>query len=256
MSLKHLVRSKKEIDSIRQSGAMLAHVLTVLRGSIEADMSTHDIDEIARKEIKALGGKPSFYGYNGFPGAVCASINDEVVHGIPSRHRVMKAGDLVSFDCGVTYNGMVTDAAFTEIVGGESTVSKRVVELVNTTKQSLQAGENAVHGDVAISEISKAIEDTLQAKKFGIVKDLVGHGVGRKLHEEPDIPNYVTGGKSKSLLSGMTIAIEPMATLGTDRVTMDSDGWTIRTQDGSLSAHFEQTVLVTEEGVEILTDFL
>ena len=253
MSLKHLVRSTKEIESIQQSGAMLGGVLKVLKTSIEAGMTTFDIDEIARREIKALGGKPSFYGYQGFPGAVCASLNDEIVHGIPSRDRVMRNGDIVSFDCGVTYNGMVTDAAFSAVVGGDT--SDKVKQLLQTTEAALRAGIFAVKDGASITSVSKEIEAVLSQKNLGIVKDLVGHGVGRQLHEEPEIPNYVTTRTSKTLLAGMTIAIEPMATLGTDKISMDSDGWTIRTADGSLSAHFEHTILVTQDGAEVLTEF-
>lgn len=252
MSLKHLVRTPKEIKLMRESGRMLASTLSVIKESIQPGITTGEIDEIARKHIKSLGGKPAFYGYQGFPAAVCASVNEQVVHGIPGDYE-LKKGDIASFDCGVNYKGMITDSAISVFVGENPPA--RALNLIETTRASLDAGIAKVRDGVEINEISAAIEEVLNQAKLGIVRDLVGHGVGRQLHEEPEIPNYVVknaNGKKK-LLEGMTIAIEPMSTLGGDDVTMSSDGWTISTRDSSLSAHFEHTILVTKDGAEVLT---
>jgi len=251
MSLQNHVRSAKEIDAIRESGKMLGHTLRAVYNAVEPDVTTNYLDEIARKEIKALGGKPAFYGYQGFPKTVCASINDEVVHGIPSE-RVLSTGDFISIDCGVNYKGMITDAAFTRAVGDSYRQDRHKV-LLETTQSSLEAGISILKAGLPIGTLSAEIQSILASAKLGIVRDLVGHGVGRQLHEEPEIPNFGKKGKGKELLAGMTIAIEPMATLGTDMVTMAPDGWTISSRDGSFAAHFEHTVLVLEDGAEVLT---
>lgn len=255
MSLKHLVRSPKEIKLMRESGRMLADTLAVIKKHAVAGATTRDIDEIARKHIKELGGKPAFYGYQGFPASVCASVNEQVVHGIPSDYE-LKNGDIASFDCGVNYKGMITDSAFTVFVGENPPA--QILNLIETTRASLDAGISQVRDGVKINDIAAAIEEVLNQNKLGIVRDLVGHGVGRQLHEEPEIPNYVVKNENgdKQLLAGMTIAIEPMSTIGGEDVVMGSDGWTISTRDKSLSAHFEHTILVTKEGHEVLTQMV
>lgn len=245
------VKTQQEIKNMRVSGKMLAMVLQTLKEQVTPGMSTKDLDTIAAKKLKELGGEPAFLGYHGFPAVLCVSVNDEVVHGIPRADTILKNGDVVGLDFGVTYDGMITDAAITVVVG--TTGSTKVKELIRDTEASLLAGIEQVHGDVPIGTIGAAIQAVLEKKRYGIVRDLVGHGVGHELHEEPNIPNYGRVGKGPLLKTGMTIAIEPMATLGGHEVMVDNDNWTIRTRDGSLAAHFEHTILITEDDAEILT---
>jgi methionyl aminopeptidase len=243
------VKTPTEIENMRTSGQMLATVLDVVGKNLQENMTTKDIANIAAKEVKSLGGKPTFLGMYGFPDVICVSVNDEVVHGIPGKY-VIKNGDIVSFDFGVTYNGMITDAARSQIVGQPE---KRTANLLAGTLESLNAGIETLKDGVRVGDISAAIETVLNTYGFGIVRELVGHGVGHELHEEPNIPNYGTAGTGPTLKAGMTIAIEPMTTLGSHKVYTAADDWTIMTSDGSLSAHFEDTVLITETGSEILT---
>ncbi len=235
---------------MRESGRLLAMVLSTLKEAIQPGMSTKDLAEIAKRELRSTGGLPTFLGYHGFPDVLCVSVNDEVVHGIPNHDHYIKDGDLVSLDFGVTYRGMITDAAISVVVGEISSAAKN---LVNTTERSLMAGISAVHAGVQIGDIAAAVQAVLDRAKYGIVRDLVGHGVGHELHEDPNIPNYGKSGTGPVLETGMTVAIEPMATLGDYAIRTDLDQWTIRTVDGSLAAHFEHTILVTESGTEILT---
>jgi methionyl aminopeptidase len=248
------VKTDAEIDAMRTAGAMLASVLHLVEKSTQSGMSTKDLAVIAASELKALGGKPTFLGYAGavpFPDVICISVNDEVVHGIPSKDLILRPGDLLSIDFGVTFDGMMTDAARSYIVGGEG--KKQTIRLVKDTEKAMYAGIDVLKDGVRVGDISSAVQKVLQKGNYGIVRDLVGHGVGHQLHEDPDIPNYGFAGSGPVLRAGMTIAIEPMATLGTHAVTVDDDQWTIRTADGSLSAHFENTVLITRSGCEILT---
>lgn len=228
---------------------MLAHVLQLMKNQVTVGMTPKDLADLAGKELKKLGGKPAFLGYQGFPDVICISLNDEVVHGIPSTDPI-KDGDLVSFDFGVEYNGMITDGALTVCVG-ESTGQKR--QLLKGTEEAMMAGIDVVKDGIKTGDIGAAVEKVMTKYGFGIVRDLVGHGVGHSVHEEPDIPNYGLSGSGKKLSSGMTIAIEPMSTLGSERVVIDSDGWTVKTYDHSLSAHFEHTILVLPDSAEILT---
>jgi methionyl aminopeptidase len=245
------VKTAEEIRSMRESGRLLATVLATLKEAIQPGMTTKDLAEIAKRELRSTGGQPTFLGYYGFPDVLCVSVNDEVVHGIPSEKRVIQDGDVVSMDFGVTYEGMITDSATTVIVGKGN---ERVVSLVDATRKALQAGIDAISGSgVRVGEIAYNIQQVLDAGRYGIVRELVGHGVGHELHEDPNIPNYGKAGTGPKLEAGMTIAIEPMATLGDYRVYIEQDGWTVRTRDGSLAAHFEHTVLITESGAEILT---
>ncbi len=251
------VKSKAEIEAMRVSGRLLATVLATLKEALEPGMTTKDLSEMAKRELRGTGGTPAFLGYQGPPGVqdypdiICISLNDEVVHGIPSSKRVIKPGDLVSLDFGVVYDGMITDGAITVIADGPANVKKEA--LVRTTQQSLYAGISVLKSGAKVGDISHAVQTVLDKGKYGIVRDLVGHGVGHDLHEEPNIPNYGKSGTGKKLAAGMTIAIEPMATLGGYRVHMDPDGWTVKTTDKSLSAHFEHTVLITKDSFEILT---
>lgn len=237
---------------------MLASVLEMIGRELKAGMTGLDVDNLCVQELKRLGGKPAILGVPSgssrvpdFPNTICISSNDAVVHGIPDN-KPFKDGDIVSFDYCVLYNGMITDAARTYIVGGQAR-SRREQELVDITKVSLDAGINIVKPGTKTGDIGYAVQTVLDKHNLGIVRELVGHGVGHEMHEPPEIPNYGFKGTGTMLRQGMTIAVEPMATLGEWRVVVDPDGWTIRTRDGSLSAHFEDTLLVTEDGVEILT---
>ncbi len=245
------VKSTTEIQAMRESGRMLAVVLDILKKRLEVGMTTMDLNLIASQELKALGGKPAFLGYQGFPGVLCVSLNHEVVHGIPSKKRVIEEGDIVSLDFGVKFDGMITDAAISLIAG--RAINKEDEELIRMTEKSLLDGINEIRDGVHVGDISHAIEKTLSSKKLGIVRDLVGHGVGHELHEDPNIPNYGSHGTGPVLHKNMTIAIEPMATLGGHAVTVADDGWTVMTKDGSRSAHFEHTVLISGSGADILT---
>jgi methionyl aminopeptidase len=245
------IKTPAEITAMRESGRMLAVVLQLLKTTIEPGMSTKQLADIAAAELARLGGQASFRGYQGFPDVICISVNDEVVHGIPRTNKIVADGDIVGLDFGVTYKGMITDAAISVIAGKPK--QKGHVELVKHTAIALETGINTVHDQVRTGDIGNAIETYLNRYRYGIVRDLVGHGVGHEVHEDPNIPNYGRSHTGPWLSAGMTIAIEPMVTLGTDRVYVADDGWTILTGDGSWAAHFEHTVLITDDGVEILT---
>jgi methionyl aminopeptidase len=244
------VKTDAEIKAMRESGRMLGEVLNVLVASVDVGMTTKEIAMIAAKELKALGGKPAFFGYEGFRDVLCTSVNDAVVHGIPSDTYVLQDGDIIGLDFGVSYRGMITDAARSVIVG---TPKKGDEKLLQTTLESLDAGIFAVHGGCKTGDIAAAVQAVLDRGQYGIVRDLVGHGVGHHVHEDPNVPNYGRAGTGDRLDAGMTIAIEPMATKGDWRVRQHHDGWTVLTADGSRSAHFEDTILITPDGSEILT---
>lgn len=245
------VKTQDEIDAIRESGKMLATVLANLKKIVEPGISTKDLAEVAKHELKKLGGQPAFLGYHGFPDVICISLNDEVVHGIPRSDRIISEGDIVSMDFGVRYRGMITDSAVS--VFADAPRSRSEQKLLSVTEASLQAGINTLRHGVRVGSIAHAIEETIKPHHFGIVRDLVGHGVGHELHEDPNIPNYGRANTGPVLQAGMTIAIEPMVTLGDHRVYVNEDGWTISTRDSSRSAHFEHTILITETGSEIIT---
>lgn len=246
------VKTPAEIESMRTSGQMLANILQLINKTVVAGMCGKDVSQLAAKELKAYGAKASFLGYAGFPDVICISLNDEVVHGIPNDIPFVN-GDVVGFDFGVTYNKMITDSAFTLAVGGNDAIDNNTKRLLKATEQSLYAGIEQVKNGVRVGDIAVAIQRVLDREKLGIVRELVGHGVGHNVHEDPNIPNYGIGGTGSVLKEGMTIAIEPMATLGTHKIKVDDDGWTIRTIDKSISAHFEHTVLITQKGYDILT---
>jgi methionyl aminopeptidase len=245
------VKTSTEIAAMRTSGQMLASVLQLLRTKLVVGMTTKQLDDMAVAELKNYGSEGPFLGYNGFPNVLCVSLNDEVVHGIPSAKRIIKEGDIVSLDFGVKYQGMITDGAISVIAGTPR--SPRHKDLLRYTEASLQAGIAELRDNVRVGTIGEAVETVLKKHHYGIVRDLVGHGVGHELHEDPNIPNYGRRNTGPFLQAGMTIAIEPMATLGTDRVYLGDDGWTIMTYDGSWAGHFEHTVLITDDGFEILT---
>jgi methionyl aminopeptidase len=241
------IKSSKEIEDMRTSGQILAKTFSVIKDSLSPGMTTNDIDIIAKKELRRLGGQPILVGYQGFPKSICVSLNEEVVHGIPSD-KIIEKGDLVSVDFCVSYKGMITDSAFTQAIECEDPK-----QIIANTEKSLFAGIDVVRDGAHVGDIGQAVAQVLEASSLGIVRDLVGHGVGHEVHEEPNIPNYGRAGRGVELKSGMTIAIEPMSTLGGYDVVILDDGWTIKTRDNSLSAHFEHTVLVTDNSYEIIT---
>jgi methionyl aminopeptidase len=245
------VKTASEIAAMRESGRLLATVLQKLKAELSVGMSTLDLSKIAEKELAALGGAPAFKGYQNFPEVLCVSVNDEVVHGIPRATRIIQAGDIVGLDFGVTYKGMITDAAISVIAGKPK--QQGHIRLVKRTEEALMTGIAAVHDQVRTGDIGAAIEASLKPYNYGIVRDLVGHGVGHEVHEDPNIPNYGRANTGPWLQQGMTIAIEPMVTLGGDAVYIAPDHWTILTADGSWAAHFEHTILITPDGAEILT---
>ena len=245
------VKTASEIEAMRVSGRMLATVLHKLRPHVVPGVTTKELADLAAKELKILGGKPAFLGYQGFPDVICISVNNEVVHGIPKKSHVVHDGDIVGLDFGVINEGMITDGAISVIAGTPK--QRGHIALVEDTQKSLEIGINAVHDGVRTGDIGAAVEGFLSRKPYGIIKDLVGHGVGHELHEDPNIPNYGRANTGPWLEAGMTIAIEPMVTLGTNKIVVAPDNWTITTADGSMSAHFEHTVLITKDGAEILT---
>lgn len=245
------VKTDAQIQAMREGGKILAMIYDGLKKQVHAGVSELELDAWVEKEIIRLGAIATYKTSEvNFPNVICISTNDEIVHGIPTDY-VLEKGDIVSFDLVITYKDMKTDAAFTMIVDEEPKGIKK--HLLNTTERSLYAGIDAIKGPVYTGDIAAAIEKVLSDGKLGIVRELVGHGVGLEMHMPPEVPNYGRKGTGVLLKPGDTIAIEPMATLGRERIKTDRDGWTIRTQDGSMAAHFEHTVLVTETGVEILT---
>lgn len=237
---------------MRTAGAICAEVLQIVKESASEGISTIELADLATAEIKARGGRPSFLGYQGFPESICISINDEVVHGIPKKDKIIKKGDIASFDLGVTYDGMIVDSAISCLIE-DSNDNDTKIKLIRDTEESLLIGIQQLKNNCRVGDIANAVQKILEKGKYGIVRDLVGHGVGHAVHEEPNIPNFGQPNSGPLLKKGMTIAIEPMATLGDHKVYIDEDGWTVRTVDGSLSAHFEHTVLITDDGYEILT---
>lgn len=251
------VLNEKEIKAMREGGAMLSRVLKSVIDAADIGVSIHELDELAERLIRQGGGEPSFKGYKArhgdtaFPATLCVSINEEVVHGPGSRKINLKDGDILSLDIGVWYEGMCTDMAATVAIGK---VSEKEKQLIEVTKRSLLAGIGAIKDDTAVSEIGRAVENYVKPYGFGIVRDFVGHGVGRKVHEDPHIPNFYDPRYDKiRLKAGMTVAVEPMITVGDWRVKSKDDGWTVITADGSKAAHFEVTVLVTEKGFDFIT---
>jgi methionyl aminopeptidase len=244
------VKTEQEIAALRESGRMLATVLAILREKTEPGLTPKDMSAIAKKELQKLGGEPAFLGYFGYPDIICISVNNQVQHSIPNEIP-LKDGDIVNYDFGVRYKGMISDSGITVCVGGKLTPDTK--RLLTGTERALYDGLRVVRAGARVGDISAAIERTLRKHKLGIVRELVGHGVGHELHEGPDIPNYGHAGRGPVLKAGMTIAIEPITTLGGPAIYQARDGWTLLTQDGSWSAQFEHTVVVTPSGCEILT---
>lgn len=264
-----LIKSKLEIDILREGGKRLAAILEEVALRVKPGISTLDLDILAERLIFECGGVPAFKGYRireakiPYPASICVSVNDEVVHGIPRKNRILREGDIVGLDIGmkwpsrsITNNRLpVTDGLYTDmaVTVGVGKISKEAARLINATKEALSVGIDAAKAGARIGDIGAAIQACLSKQKLGIIRDLAGHGVGYQLHEKPLIPNYGKAGTGPVLQDGMVIAIEPMATLGGWRITLDDDQWTFRTADGSISAHFEHTVAVTKDGAEVLT---
>ena len=244
------VKTREELVIMRAAGGVVADILVLLKGMVKPGMTTGEIDQICRQELKKRGAKPAFLNYHGFPGVICVSINCEVVHGIPSDKRVLKEFDIVGLDFGAVIYGWYGDSAITVPVGKISPEAQR---LVDVTRECLMKGLDAVKDGNRIGDIGFAVQSHAQSHGYTLVREFVGHGIGRALHEEPPIPNYGKAGPGARLKTGMTIAIEPMVNMGGPEVATLGDGWTAVTKDGKLSAHFEHTVAVTEGGYEILT---
>ena len=244
------VKSREEIATMRRAGVVVADILVQLRGLVKPGLTTGAIDQIAREELKKRGAKPAFLNYHGFPAVICVSINHEIVHGIPSDKRALKDGDIVGLDFGCVIDRFYGDAAITVGVGAISAEAER---LVRVTSESLDRGIAAVKAGARIGDIGAAVQAHAEAAGFSVVRDFVGHGIGRALHEEPPVPNYGKAGTGPRLKAGMTLAIEPMVNAGGIEAETLADGWTAVTKDRKLSAHFEHTVLVTETGYDILT---
>ena len=244
------INTAEELMRIRESAQIVGRCLRMLGGEVRAGVSTLDLDRMAEEFIRTEGGEPAFKGYRGFPASICASVNEEVVHGIPSAKRILKEGDVISLDIGVRKGGFYGDAARTFPVGSITEAARRLLE---ATERSLQAGIEMARPDGRVSDISAAIEREVKRSGFSVVRALVGHGVGRELHEEPQVPNYGRPGEGPRLRAGMVLAIEPMVNLGGADVVTLSDQWTVVTADRQLSAHFEHTVAIGEDGPEILS---
>lgn len=245
------VKTAEEIQAMREGGKILATIFEGLKRQVKPGVSELALDAWVDAEIKKHGAIATYKTDEvKFPAAICISTNEQIVHSIPTDY-VLQEGDVVSFDLVITYKNMKTDSAFTMVVGGKPNGAQK--HLIQATEQSLFAGIDAIKGPVRIGDISAAVEKVLRDAKVGIIRELVGHGVGHEMHEAPEVPNYGRKGTGPLLTPGDTIAIEPMATLGSEKITTEDDGWTISTWDGSLAAHFEHTVLITETGAEVLT---
>jgi methionyl aminopeptidase len=244
-----ILKRPEEIEKIRTSNVIVADILRELKEKIRPGISTLDLNRYSEEMAKKRGAKPAFKGYRGYPFALCTSVNSEVVHGMPST-RVLKSGDIVSLDFGAHHQGYYGDAAITVPVGE---VTPETLLLLKTTEQSLYDGILQARAGNRLGDISAAVQNRVEAAGFSVVRDFVGHGIGRNLHEEPQIPNYGVSGRGIELKSGMVLAIEPMVNAGTYKVRVLSDGWTVVTADGRLSAHFEHTVAITKEGPVILS---
>ena len=243
------IKSRREIEIMRQAGRITAAARSLAREMVTPGITTGQIDREVRRFIEKSGATPTFLGYGGFPASVCLSVNEEVIHGIPGK-RVLKEGDIVSVDVGATYKGFVGDCAGTYAAGEASAEARRLIEV---TRQSFFEGIRLARAGNRVGDISAAVQEYVEARGFGIVRDYVGHGVGSVMHEPPEVPNFGTAGRGPRLVQGMTIAVEPMVTQGTWEVRVLRDGWTVVTKDGKLAAHYENSILITDGEAEILT---
>ena len=244
------IKSAKEIELMREAGRLLEIVHKELEEAIRPGISTWELDHLGEKTIRSLGCIPNFLNYNGYPASFCISVNDEVVHSIPNKHKILHEGDIVSIDAGLIYKGMHSDAARTHAVGQ---ITPEAQKLIDVTRQSFFEGIRFAKKGMRVQDISHAVQTYVESNGFAVVRSFVGHGVGRNLHEEPEVPNFGNPGRGPRLLPGMTIAVEPMVNMGTYEVRVLKDGWTTVTADGKLSAHYENTVLITDGEPEILT---
>ena len=245
-----IIKTPSQIELMREAGRILAEVHNELEKIIEPGISTLEIDQAGEKLIRSYGCEPSFLNYNGYPASICVSVNEEVVHGIPSAKRILKEGDIVSLDAGVIYKGYHSDAARTHAVGK---ISPEAAKLIEVTRESFFEGIKFAKAGNHLHDISNAIGKYAESFGYGVVRDLVGHGIGAHLHEDPQIPNFVQKSRGVRLVPGMTLAVEPMINSGTYRVEWLDDDWTVVTSDGSLSAHYENTIVILPDGPEILT---
>ncbi len=246
------LKSEKDLERMRRAGQATAKVFTELSKIIAPGISTKELNRLAHKIIRQIGGYPAFLGYRGFPASICASVNEEVVHGLPSAKKKLRDGDIIGIDIGVTLDGFIGDAAYTYEVGS---ISADKQKLLNVTKKCLQLGISKMTIGNRLGDISYAIQQHAESNGFSVVRDFVGHGIGRQMHEEPAVPNYGTPGTGPRLEAGMVLALEPMLIAGGHKVCVISDGWTVISEDHGDSAHYEHTVAVTHNGPEILTDF-
>jgi methionyl aminopeptidase len=244
-----IIKSEREIAIMRQAGRIVAIVLGILARHVRPGMKTRELDTLAARELARLGAKPSFKGYRGFPANLCVSINDEIVHGIPGE-RVLREGDIVSLDFGAIFMGFQGDAAMTVGVGE---ISPQARDLIETTQGALSAGIAAARSGARLGDVSVAIQSCAESRGYSVVREYTGHGIGREMHEEPQIPNFGVPGSGPVLKKGMTIALEPMVNVGTWSTQLGDDRWTVLTADGSLSAHFEHTIAITDNEAEVLT---
>jgi methionyl aminopeptidase len=243
-------RSTAELQRMREAGRLVGEVLTELAALVAPGVTTADLDEVAEKRIRRAGATPAFKGYHGYPATICASVNEEVIHGIPSGRRVLSEGDVISIDVGASLDGYYGDSAITLAVGQ---VSKEAATLLRVTEESLYKAIERVKVGGRVSDLGHAVQQHVEAYGFSVVREFVGHGIGQRMHEDPQVPNYGEAGRGPRLTEGMVLAIEPMVNVGTPAVKVLADGWTAVTRDSSLSAHFEHTVAVTADGPWILT---
>ena len=246
-----MIKTPQEIEKMRRSGGVVREVLETVRGLVKAGATTLDLENAAAAKMKELGAVAAFKGYRGYPCVLCTSLNEEVVHGIPSKNRVLRDGDIVSIDCGVVVNGYYGDSAITVAVGNGLTPEAK--RLLDVTKASLDSAIAVVKPGATLGDIGAAVQEVVEADGFSVVRDFVGHGIGTHMHEDPQVPNYGRRGQGTKLRPGMVLAIEPMVNVGGPGVQVLKDGWTAVTEDGSLSAHFEHTVAVTQDGATVLT---
>lgn len=243
------IKSRRELKAMARAAGIVGSTLALLRESVEPGITTGELNRIAEKHIRSQGAAPAFLGYQGFPATICASVNEEIVHGIPGK-RVLQEGDIIKMDVGATIDGFIGDAAISVAVGEVSPAAQR---LMDDTKASLYAGIAAAQPGNRVGDIGAAVESYALARGYGVVRQFVGHGIGRFLHEDPQVPNYGDAGKGVLLRPGMCICIEPMLNLGGEETKVLSDDWTVVTADGALSAHFEHTLAITEDGPQILS---
>ncbi len=244
-----IIKSAEEVAIMQQAGRIVGEILEVLSRQVRPGMKTKELDSIAEKELEKRGATSSFKGYYGFPATLCVSVNDEIVHGIPGE-RVLHAGDIVSLDFGAIYKGFQGDAAITVGVGK---ITPEAEKLIRTTEGALEAGINAARCGATLGDISAAIQSYAESRGYGVVREYTGHGIGREMHEDPQIPNFGMPGTGPIIKKGMTLALEPMLNVGDWRTQVDDDRWTVRTADGSLSAHYEHTIAITDSQPEVLT---